>query len=137
MLHRKFSLLHLAKNLFFSRVAARWGPHPPPAMKLLIPSPSTPLSTAVGCYPSGLRLHALTPPRRHPHHLPPSPYHSPPPPWPPLPSLSSTVLLALYHPRNRYILHLDVEAPDSDRRNLIAKQSSHTRHHVGLAVAAG
>jgi len=35
------------------------------------------------------------------------------------------VLLALYHPRNRYILHLDAEAPDSDRRDLAAGLAAH------------
>ncbi|KAK8458716.1 hypothetical protein SEVIR_3G425700v4 [Setaria viridis] len=35
------------------------------------------------------------------------------------------VLLALYHPRNRYILHLDAEAPDSDRRDLAAALAAH------------
>lgn len=34
-------------------------------------------------------------------------------------------LLALYHPRNRYILHLDAEAPDSDRRDLAAALAAH------------
>uniref|UniRef100_A0A0E0RKJ5 Uncharacterized protein n=1 Tax=Oryza rufipogon TaxID=4529 RepID=A0A0E0RKJ5_ORYRU len=35
------------------------------------------------------------------------------------------VLLALYHPRNLYILHLDAEAPDSDRANLAADLADH------------
>ncbi|CAN6352557.1 unnamed protein product [Urochloa humidicola] len=35
------------------------------------------------------------------------------------------VLLALYHPRNRYILHLDAEAPDSGRRDLAAGLAAH------------
>ncbi|KAL6638502.1 hypothetical protein ACP70R_023997 [Stipagrostis hirtigluma subsp. patula] len=35
------------------------------------------------------------------------------------------VLLALYHPRNRYILHLDAEAPDADRRDLAASLAAH------------
>jgi hypothetical protein len=35
------------------------------------------------------------------------------------------VLLALYHPRNRYILHLDAEAPDSDRKDLAAWLADH------------
>ncbi|KAM3294766.1 hypothetical protein ACQJBY_037571 [Aegilops geniculata] len=34
-------------------------------------------------------------------------------------------LLALYHPRNHYILHLDAEAPDSDRAALAAFVASH------------
>ncbi|KAE8795659.1 beta-glucuronosyltransferase GlcAT14B-like [Hordeum vulgare] len=34
-------------------------------------------------------------------------------------------LLALYHPRNHYILHLDAEAPDSDRADLAAFVASH------------
>ncbi|KAF7099024.1 hypothetical protein CFC21_100714 [Triticum aestivum] len=34
-------------------------------------------------------------------------------------------LLALYHPRNRYILHLDAEAPDSDRAELAAFVAAH------------
>lgn len=42
------------------------------------------------------------------------------------------VLLALYHPRNRYILHLDAEAPDSDRSNLAADLAS----HPAIAAAA-
>jgi len=42
------------------------------------------------------------------------------------------VLLALYHPRNRYILHLDAEAPDSDRRSLAADLAS----HPAIATAA-
>jgi hypothetical protein len=35
------------------------------------------------------------------------------------------VLLALYHPRNLYILHLDAEAPDADRRDLAAGLAAH------------
>lgn len=35
------------------------------------------------------------------------------------------VLLALYHPRNHYILHLDAQAPDSDRAGLAAFVASH------------
>ncbi|GJN35645.1 hypothetical protein PR202_gb24439 [Eleusine coracana subsp. coracana] len=35
------------------------------------------------------------------------------------------VLLALYHPRNRYLLHLDAEAPDSDRKELAAWLARH------------
>uniref|UniRef100_A0ACD5ZXX3 Uncharacterized protein n=1 Tax=Avena sativa TaxID=4498 RepID=A0ACD5ZXX3_AVESA len=35
------------------------------------------------------------------------------------------VLLALYHPRNLYILHLDAEAPDADRRDLAARLAAH------------
>lgn len=35
------------------------------------------------------------------------------------------VLLALYHPRNLYILHLDAEAPDSDRRELADGLAAH------------
>ena len=42
------------------------------------------------------------------------------------------VLLALYHPRNRYILHLDAEAPDSDRTSLAADLAS----HPAIAAAA-
>ncbi|XP_051178933.1 beta-glucuronosyltransferase GlcAT14B [Lolium perenne] len=34
-------------------------------------------------------------------------------------------LLALYHPRNHYILHLDAEAPDSDRAELAAFVAAH------------
>uniref|UniRef100_M8BJD6 Xylosyltransferase 2 n=1 Tax=Aegilops tauschii TaxID=37682 RepID=M8BJD6_AEGTA len=34
-------------------------------------------------------------------------------------------LLALYHPRNHYILHLDAEAPDSDRTGLAAFVAAH------------
>ncbi|VAI01201.1 unnamed protein product [Triticum turgidum subsp. durum] len=34
-------------------------------------------------------------------------------------------LLALYHPRNHYILHLDAEAPDSDRAALAAFVAGH------------
>ncbi|CAL4935341.1 unnamed protein product [Urochloa decumbens] len=34
-------------------------------------------------------------------------------------------LLALYHPRNRYILHLDAEAPDADRAGLAAYVAAH------------
>ncbi|KAL6637107.1 hypothetical protein ACP70R_024679 [Stipagrostis hirtigluma subsp. patula] len=34
-------------------------------------------------------------------------------------------LLALYHPRNRYILHLDAQAPDSDRAELAAFVAAH------------
>ncbi|RLN39231.1 beta-glucuronosyltransferase GlcAT14B-like [Panicum miliaceum] len=34
-------------------------------------------------------------------------------------------LLALYHPRNRYILHLDAEAPDADRAGLAAFVAAH------------
>uniref|UniRef100_A0ACD5X5T5 Uncharacterized protein n=1 Tax=Avena sativa TaxID=4498 RepID=A0ACD5X5T5_AVESA len=34
-------------------------------------------------------------------------------------------LLALYHPRNHYILHLDAEAPDSDRAGLAAFVAAH------------
>ncbi|XP_037428842.1 beta-glucuronosyltransferase GlcAT14B-like [Triticum dicoccoides] len=34
-------------------------------------------------------------------------------------------LLALYHPRNHYILHLDAEAPDSDRAALAAFVAAH------------
>uniref|UniRef100_M8ARJ9 Putative Xylosyltransferase 1 n=1 Tax=Aegilops tauschii TaxID=37682 RepID=M8ARJ9_AEGTA len=41
-------------------------------------------------------------------------------------------LLALYHPRNRYILHLDAEAPDSDRAELAAFVAAHP-----VLVAAG
>ncbi|KAF7056366.1 hypothetical protein CFC21_063780 [Triticum aestivum] len=35
------------------------------------------------------------------------------------------VLLALYHPRNLYVLHLDAEAPESDRRDLAAGLAAH------------
>ncbi|NP_001353095.1 Beta-glucuronosyltransferase GlcAT14A [Zea mays] len=34
-------------------------------------------------------------------------------------------LLALYHPRNRYVLHLDAEAPDADRAGLAAFVAAH------------
>ncbi|XP_062212092.1 beta-glucuronosyltransferase GlcAT14B-like [Phragmites australis] len=34
-------------------------------------------------------------------------------------------LLALYHPRNSYILHLDAQAPDSDRAELAAFVAAH------------
>nr|CAB3493634.1 unnamed protein product [Digitaria exilis] len=34
-------------------------------------------------------------------------------------------VLALYHPSNRYILHLDAEAPDSDRAGLAAFVAAH------------
>ncbi|KAK3146427.1 hypothetical protein QOZ80_3BG0265990 [Eleusine coracana subsp. coracana] len=34
-------------------------------------------------------------------------------------------LLALYHPRNSYILHLDAQAPDSDRADLAAFVAKH------------
>ncbi|CAD6206235.1 unnamed protein product [Miscanthus lutarioriparius] len=34
-------------------------------------------------------------------------------------------LLALYHPRNRYVLHLDAEAPDTDRADLAAFVAAH------------
>ncbi|KAE8769413.1 putative N-acetylglucosaminyltransferase [Hordeum vulgare] len=35
------------------------------------------------------------------------------------------VLLALYHPRNLYVLHLDAEAPEADRRELAAGLAAH------------
>ncbi|XP_066326392.1 beta-glucuronosyltransferase GlcAT14B-like [Miscanthus floridulus] len=34
-------------------------------------------------------------------------------------------LLALYHPRNRYVLHLDAQAPDADRADLAAFVAAH------------
>jgi hypothetical protein len=34
-------------------------------------------------------------------------------------------LLALYHPRNRYVLHLDAQAPDADRAGLAAFVAAH------------
>uniref|UniRef100_J3LRR3 Protein xylosyltransferase n=1 Tax=Oryza brachyantha TaxID=4533 RepID=J3LRR3_ORYBR len=34
-------------------------------------------------------------------------------------------LLALYHPRNSYILHLDAQAPDSDRADLATFVAAH------------
>ncbi|OEL33009.1 Beta-glucuronosyltransferase GlcAT14B [Dichanthelium oligosanthes] len=34
-------------------------------------------------------------------------------------------LLALYHPRNRYILHLDAQAPDADRADLATFVAAH------------
>ncbi|PUZ37528.1 hypothetical protein GQ55_9G126900 [Panicum hallii var. hallii] len=39
--------------------------------------------------------------------------------------MMSRCLLALYHPRNRYILHLDAEAPDADRAGLAAIVAAH------------
>uniref|UniRef100_A0A0D9VXN8 BGGP Beta-1-3-galactosyl-O-glycosyl-glycoprotein n=1 Tax=Leersia perrieri TaxID=77586 RepID=A0A0D9VXN8_9ORYZ len=40
-------------------------------------------------------------------------------------SMMRRCLLALYHPRNSYILHLDAEAPDTDRAELAAFVAAH------------
>uniref|UniRef100_A0A0E0KHN6 BGGP Beta-1-3-galactosyl-O-glycosyl-glycoprotein n=1 Tax=Oryza punctata TaxID=4537 RepID=A0A0E0KHN6_ORYPU len=40
-------------------------------------------------------------------------------------SMLRRCLLALYHPRNSYILHLDAEAPDTDRADLAAFVAAH------------
>ncbi|KAG8097847.1 hypothetical protein GUJ93_ZPchr0013g35914 [Zizania palustris] len=40
-------------------------------------------------------------------------------------SMLRRCLLALYHPRNSYILHLDAQAPDSDRAELAAFVAAH------------
>ena len=46
-------------------------------------------------------------------------------------------LLALYHPRNRYVLHLDAEAPDADRAGLAAFVAAHNARAGANAAGGG
>ncbi|KAF0907384.1 hypothetical protein E2562_015876 [Oryza meyeriana var. granulata] len=82
---------------------------------------------AVFCPPSPPQSEPPAPPdpplRGHPLPLRPRcaalprvPSHRSPRRWAPPPRL----LLAVYHPRNRYVLHLSADASDAERRDLAA-----------------